>query len=302
MHWATGRCPPPGCRRPTMGWRRPTACWSTRRSPPRCSSACGRTSTTALRASRWPLTACRACSTRRRRLGVLLMPPKAAPWRMRHFIDLNKGATMPCVLLLMALYGAWGNPVIWLYGAEHGLYGLLWVCKTQLFPDRQFEQPVTFFGGLQIWVVLCLYWVTPWLIVSRDVQVAPWYAGLSVLLFGSGVFLHFVADMQKSMHLRYRPGTLLTDGLWRRSRNPNYFGELLIYCGFASLGRHWAPFALLALMMLGVWLPNMRRKDASLSRYPDFAAWKAHSGLLFFRLLPGRASPASLLGGAERQG
>ena len=205
-------------------------------------------------------------------------------WRMRHFIDANKGCTSIVVMALIVVYDAWDNPTIWLYGAEHGLYGLLWISKSRLFADKQFEQPIAWGAGLGIFAVLCLYWITPFIIVSQQVRVPPWYTGLSVLSFGAGVFLHFVSDMQKHMHLRLRPGTLLTDGLWRRTRNPNYLGELFIYAGFGMLGRHWAPFAVLGLFIAGIWIPNIRRKEASLGRYQQFAAYKRATGLIFPRL------------------
>jgi steroid 5-alpha reductase family enzyme len=59
----------------------------------------------------------------------------------------------------------------------------------------------------------------------------------------------------------------------------NYFGELLIYGGFGLLAMHWLPILILALWVAAFWLPNMHKKDASLSRYPDFAAYKQRSKL-----------------------
>ena len=73
---------------------------------------------------------------------------------------------------------------------------------------------------------------------------------------------------------------LLTTGLWARSRNPNYFGELLIYGSFAGLTLHWIPPVILASFVLAVWVPNMIRKDRSLSRYPEFAEYKKRAGLI----------------------
>jgi steroid 5-alpha reductase family enzyme len=90
--------------------------------------------------------------------------------------------------------------------------------------------------------------------------------------------------MQKDMALSLSPGQLLTRGLWSRTRNPNYLGELLIYASFTSLALHWIPLALLGVVVAGVWIPNMLKKDRSLSRYPAFAAYRARSGLLFPRL------------------
>jgi len=43
---------------------------------------------------------------------------------------------------------------------------------------------------------------------------------------------------------------------------------------------HWAPMLVLGAALFGSWLPNMLRKDRSLSRYPEFAAWKQRSWLL----------------------
>lgn len=94
-----------------------------------------------------------------------------------------------------------------------------------------------------------------------------------------GLFWHFVSDMQKDMSLKLNPGSLITDGLWGVVRNPNYFGELLIYLGFSLLAFHWAPLLAIAFFLITVWIPNMRRKDASLSRYPEFADYRARTKL-----------------------
>ena len=97
------------------------------------------------------------------------------------------------------------------------------------------------------------------------------------------MFLHFGSDAQKHFTLRCRPG-LIEDGFFSRSRNPNYLGEILIYLSFAVLAMHWLPFLVLAGFGFGVFLPNMRRKDASLARYPEFEAYRQRSGLLLPKL------------------
>jgi steroid 5-alpha reductase family enzyme len=199
--------------------------------------------------------------------------------KQRHFIDSHKAATGLFVLALIAIYGQWDNPTAWVYLALHGTYGLLWVLKSRIFPDKQWEQPTTLGYGLVIWAGLTLYWIAPWLITSQNVQAPPWYLGLCIAIYALGVFWHFASDMQKTMFLKLNPGHLMTDGLWSRLRNPNYFGELLIYLGFGLLARHWAPLIVILLFVLIVWLPNMRRKDRSLARYPDFASYKARSKL-----------------------
>lgn len=199
--------------------------------------------------------------------------------RERHFIDSHKAATGLFVLLLIAIYDQWQNPTAWIYLALHGSYGILWVLKSRIFPDKGWERPTSWRYALVIWGGLTVYWVAPWLLTARGVQAPPWYLGLCVAMYALGVFLHFTADMQKYIWLRLRPGELLTNGLWAHVRNPNYFGELLIYLSFALLALHWLPLVLLAAFILVYWLPNMRRKDRSLARYPEFATYRQKSKL-----------------------
>lgn len=198
--------------------------------------------------------------------------------KQKHFIDAHKGVTFLAVLVLMAIYGQWNNLTAWVYLALHGSYGLLWVLKSRIFPDRQWEHPCSPGYALVILGGLTLYWIAPWLLVSRGVEAPPWYLALCVSLYAFGLFLHFAADMQKHTALKLRPG-LITDGLFSRVRNPNYLGELLIYLGFGLLAMHWAPIAVIGLYIGVIWLPNMRRKDRSLSRYPEFAEYKRRTKL-----------------------
>jgi len=204
--------------------------------------------------------------------------------RKRHLIDPLKGITVLVVLLLISLYDQWDNPTAWVYLGLHGTYGLLWVFKSRLYPDKQWEEPCSPGFALVIVGGLALYWIAPWLLAARGVQAPPWYLGLCAAIYAFGLFFHFASDMQKYTALKLQPG-LITDGFFALSRNPNYFGELLIYLSFALLAMHWAPLVVLALFVLAYWLPNMRRKDRSLSRYPGFAAYRKRTRLFIPFLL-----------------
>ena len=210
-------------------------------------------------------------------------------WRERHIIDAFKGLTAPFVLLVMLLTDTFDRFDAWIYLAVHGTYGLLWVLKSRIFGDRNWERPLRPFRTLLLVSGLAGYWVAPVVLCLNPEPAPPWQVAGAVALFGVGVFLHFASDMQKHMHLAHRPGVLLTDGLWARTRNPNYLGELLIYASFCVLAWHWLPTALFSVVVAFEWVPNMLRKDRSLSRYGDYAAWADQSG----RLLP-RVSPADL--------
>ena len=45
-----------------------------------------------------------------------------------------------------------------------------------------------------------------------------------------------------------------------------------------------------ALLIIVVWLPNMKKKDASLSRYPEFEEYKNKSGMFFPKVIWGAIS------------
>ena len=200
--------------------------------------------------------------------------------KKKHFIDSHKGATAPAVFLLIWYFGQWENTTAWIYLAIHGTYGIMWVLKSAIFPDKTWEAKCSIWYGLYIWGGLSMYWISPWIIMSNPVENSPMFLGIIVAIFALGVFFHYSADMQKHAHLKLSPGNLITDGLMARCRNTNYFGELLIYLSFAIMSQHWLPLAVLASFMAIIWFPNMRRKDKSLSRYPQYAEYKKRSSLL----------------------
>eukprot|EP00128_Syssomonas_multiformis_P012759 Colp12_sorted_trinity150504_noHs@36520 len=97
-------------------------------------------------------------------------------------------------------------------------------------------------------------------------------------MFSAGVFLHYCSDLQKTLELALKKEKeLITTRLWAYLRNPNYFGELLIYGSFALLSNHWIPCTHFATMITLYWLPSMYLKERSISRYPGFAAYKQRS-------------------------
>jgi protein-S-isoprenylcysteine O-methyltransferase Ste14 len=198
---------------------------------------------------------------------------------MKHkfYIDTHKGITPVVILILLAVYSQGSNPTAWVYLALHGTYGLLWVLKSRFFPDRSWERRVSLGYGLATWAGLSLYWIAPVILMSRGVQAPLWLLGLSTSLYALGVFFHFAADIQKFTALRLNPGALITDGLFSLSRNINYFGELLIYLAFALLPLHPLPLMVLLAFLLFVWVPNMRKKEKSLERYPEFGEYKTRT-------------------------
>ncbi len=205
------------------------------------------------------------------------------PLKLAWVINVQKGGTLLFVLALMAATGNWGTTA-WVYTALHGSYGLVWLLKDRLFPDPSWEKRVTLGGAFMAWAtVLGPYWLAPWLLVTSGLEAPPWRIGVSVLAYALGVVLMMGADAQKFFTLKARRG-LITDGFFARVRHPNYLGEMMLYGAFALLSMHALPWAVLAVVWTFVFLPNLLRKEASMARYPEWAAYEARTGLLLPRL------------------
>ena len=203
--------------------------------------------------------------------------------KQKHFIDIHKGLNSLFILFLMYYFDSWNNLIAWIYLALHGTYGYLWILKSKIFPDKQWENKISIGYGLFIWAGLSLYWISPYIIITGNhmipfnIPLYPVYIFFCISLFIFGVFLHFTSDMQKYISLKLNPGNLIQNGMFQKVRNTNYLGELLIYLGFTLLAIDWAPIIALFVFITIIWIPNMIKKDKSLSRYPEFKNYKKKS-------------------------
>jgi protein-S-isoprenylcysteine O-methyltransferase Ste14 len=200
------------------------------------------------------------------------------PWKAAWVINFQKAGTFVFMACLMWVYQNY-SPAAWVYLALHGSYGLVWILKDLAFPDPNWQKKVTILGGINSFLfVRGWYWVFGWLLISgtaRPVYPLPdfaWFA-LCISLCLLGCVLMIAADAQKFFTLRVKRG-LITDGLHRYVRHPNYLGEMMIYGSLALLVWHWLPVVVLAWVWLGVFAVNMVLKEASMARYPEWAAYK----------------------------
>lgn len=206
--------------------------------------------------------------------------------KIKHPINLHKFLTFAFILGLMIFYDNF-SIACWVYLALHGTYGIMWLIKDSLYPDRQWQSEISVGMGIVTFILLGSYWIAPFILISSGVQPSNSLISIAIATNIFGVLLHYGSDAQKYFTLKYKKG-LITEGFFSRSRNPNYLGEILIYLGFALLAQHWLPFLILAAFTTLVFIPNMRKKDQSLARYPEFAAYKQRSGLLLPKLFIGK--------------
>ena len=211
-------------------------------------------------------------------------------------INLQKGGTLPFVLALMFAFDNF-TATAWTYAALHGSYGLLWLLKDAVCPDPGWEKKVTLASAVNSWLlVLGLYWLAPVLLITTRYEAPPRTLAIATIVYALGVVIMMGSDAQKYFVLKARKG-LITDGFFARVRHPNYLGEMMLYGSFAVVAGHWIPWVVLAWVWTGLFLPNMLRKERSMSRYPEWAAYKARSGFLLPKVFTGTpVQPASIAG------
>ena len=195
---------------------------------------------------------------------------------MKHkiFLNLNKGITFIVMFILLVYYKQWQNPSAWVYLSLHGTYGILWVLKSLIFPDKTWENKVSIWYGVLSWFALTLYWVPGWLLMSGGRQSPGWLLAVCIFLYILGVFFHFTSDMQKHVMLEQRPNVLITDRMMSLSRNINYFGEFLIYLSFALMPRSWFALIPLSLFIVFYWTFMIKKKERSLSQKNGYLDYK----------------------------
>jgi protein-S-isoprenylcysteine O-methyltransferase Ste14 len=207
------------------------------------------------------------------------------PLKFASVIDTHKACTLPVLALLAWFYAAEtpaaSSTAVFVYVAMHGAYGIAWLLKAVAFPDSSWQVRITLPSTVVVLVSLSLYWSIGWLLISGTT--VPHYPvderiwlGVCIVICTLGITIMLASDAQKYFTLRERRG-LITDGMFRHVRHPNYLGEMMIYAALALMVWHWYPAVLLACIWIGYFAINMIMKEASMSRYHEWQAYRARS-------------------------
>ena len=194
-------------------------------------------------------------------------------------VNLHKIFTAFLIYAMMVYYDNY-SVAAWVYLGLHGTYGYTWLIKDLSYPNPAFEKRMTLFGIVYLYAgLIAWYWLMPWLLIARHLEPSGFMLFLAVTMHTLGVTFMATADVQKNLLFRYKKG-LITEGVCAYTRNPNYLGEIMIYAAYALLAAHWIAWAILLYATVCVFFPRMLVKDASISRHPGWAEYKAKSGLL----------------------
>lgn len=156
--------------------------------------------------------------------------------------------------------------------------------REHFWPFLQFW----FFQGVVVWMVMLP--VTLWF-----QHPGPWTVvkAVAVVIWATGLLIETMADLQKFRQKSQPGGTSrwVDTGLWRYSRHPNYFGELVCWWAvwlFVAQDLGWLAFAALigpvTITVVLLWLTGIPTLERSaLKKWghdPAYAAYRARTRLL----------------------
>ena len=215
--------------------------------------------------------------------------------------------------LLIAVWQ--GSPAAWLVGGAAALYGLrlLWFTWSRQHSDsyaprvaaiNQADDAMPAPAKLSLWV-MCTMLMTFHLMAAAfaggqtafaGAWAAPsWGVWLGSAVMLAGTLIEAVADHQKQQVKSRDTRLLVTHGLYRRWRHPNYAGEILLQAGLviAGLASVMTPgdalvVAIAPSYIILLMVAEAHRVDGTQSlKYGDsehYKAWRAHSGSLLPKL------------------
>lgn len=154
---------------------------------------------------------------------------------------------------------------------------------TDLAEQTGMFYPLVNFFGIHLFptaMVFSAMW--PLFDVFSSAMQNQWLFFAGVVVSLSGVALEFFADNQLA-EFRKRPNPkpedLLDTGLWAKSRNPNYLGEILFWLGIFLIGYSFGTSAItiagfVVMLCLFVVISIPLKEDRMLERKPGFRAYK----------------------------
>ncbi len=182
------------------------------------------------------------------------------------------------VLILVAVWGMrltahvilrnWSRPEDWRHARNRAAWG-------EWFPLKSFVNVFIARSALLTVIALPALWI-----VTFGGPKLTWLDYLGLAIWVVGYMFETVADNQlvRFMKVPSNHGRVLTTGLWRLSRHPNYFGELTMWWGLwvmaLSVPGGWLTFVgpvLLTYWVLGRSIPLVE------SRMLDNAEYRAYA-------------------------
>ena len=199
-------------------------------------------------------------------------------------INIAKATTIVLLISFALIFGIhdWRQVI---YLCLHISYCLWWLIEQWFYPQRAkvlFTEPVGVAGFISSLIVIgFLYSFPGYLAFINPNPISLITVAIAIPLFYFGSLINAVADVQKLTAKQYDEG-LVTDNIWRFSRNINYFGDLLRYLSFSIVsGSPWGY--LVPGLVFVIYLQRILKKEQTMSeKYPNYQDYQNNTP----RLIP----------------
>lgn len=138
--------------------------------------------------------------------------------------------------------------------------------------------------------IMMLIIISPYTILISKAQQNPlnWLDLAGSLVWLTGFLFELISDYQMSM-FRKQPenkGKILSTGLWRYSRHPNYFGEVLLWWGIflvslSSPGAAWGVIGPLTITFLILFVSGIPMLEEKYKSRPEYTEYRKKTSVFF---------------------
>lgn len=191
-------------------------------------------------------------------------------------LNTAKVLTIFCLLGLAVVYGLSEMRQV-IYLCLHISYCLWWLLEQWFYPQRRrqiFNEPVNAVGFVAILgFVGILYALPGYLAFINPQPLAFTTVAIALPLYILGSLINTSADVQKTT-AKALGASLVQDGIWRFSRNINYFGDLLRYLSFSIVaGSPWA-YLVPGIVALIYSQRVLQKEQTMTEKYPDYPQYQ----------------------------
>jgi steroid 5-alpha reductase family enzyme len=140
---------------------------------------------------------------------------------------------------------------------------------------------------LQVYVLQAFFLLlisTPMLWASVFPAAWSWFMGVGASVWVVGFLFQSISDYQLKQFCKTKqPGEIMQQGLWKYSRHPNYFGEIVmwwgIYCMVLPAG-WWTLISPVTITVLLVFVSGVPMLEKKYAGHADYEAYKKRTWAL----------------------
>ena len=207
--------------------------------------------------------------------------PKIFPVHI--IVNIQKGGTIFIMYLLMFYFNNYSTGA-YIYLSLHGSYGIIWVIKDIIFPDKSMHVKTCFIPACALIGLLLLYWGIGFeMMCGLGIQEPNnMRIFLCFIIYSFGLVFMLCADLQKYLILKYK--NILVDNYFLAwNRNTNFLGEIMIYFSFSLIVGRTECYLLLIFVWSTFFVGRIYLKEKSLQKKKGYDLYKQNSYLILFK-------------------